>query len=112
MKLDYDYFLQRRGITTELIIASNNLKTYEEFVKLLDGLKVKPPKEEDVHLLFIDKSVKTKTKKKSNDQKETKVSSKKTSTRKTSTRSTSIKKAPPAGEAPGAGNIRKKKSAK
>jgi len=46
MKLDYDYFLMRRNITTVTIIKTNNIKTYGEFVKLLVTLKVIPPDEE------------------------------------------------------------------
>ena len=70
MKTNYNYFLQRRNLTTKTIIETNQIKNYTEFLVLLEGLKVEPPPLKDVEIYFIrteDKNAKTKvTRKKQN----------------------------------------------
>jgi hypothetical protein len=89
MKLDYEYFLMRRNLTTEQLIRNNNVNSYEEFCTILLQLRVKPPSEEIFNLTFSAiKSIE-----KNNDDKEKQgLRGKKNSTRKTTTRSTRIKK--------------------
>ena len=41
MRLDYKYFLQRRNLTTQQLIKNNNIQSYEDFLIILDGLRVK-----------------------------------------------------------------------
>ena len=43
MRLSYNYFLQRRKVTTKSLIEINKVKTYDEFVNLLERLRVTPP---------------------------------------------------------------------
>ena len=45
MKLDYNYFLKRRKLTTQSLIKRNEISSYEELVTLLKRLKVAPPSE-------------------------------------------------------------------
>ena len=45
LKLDYDYFLKRRKLTTANLIRNNQVSSYEEFVSVLVRLKVAPPSE-------------------------------------------------------------------
>jgi len=46
LRLDYDYFLKRRNLTTHMIIINNNITQYSKFVELLKRLKVRPPQED------------------------------------------------------------------
>ena len=97
MKLDYNYFLQRRNLTTDKIINSNKITTYSEFVELLLLLKVKPPSKEEVSSFFTDQKSKTEVQivhnkvEKKDDKKVTSVSAKKTRPRKTTSRNTDSK---------------------
>jgi hypothetical protein len=45
LKLDYNYFLKRRKLTTHSLIKRNEISSYEELVTLLKRLKVAPPSE-------------------------------------------------------------------
>jgi len=45
LKLDYNYFLKRRKLTTQSLIKRNEISSYEELVTLLKRLKVEPPSE-------------------------------------------------------------------
>lgn len=78
MKTNYNYFLQRRNLTTKTIIEANQIKNYAEFLVLLEGLKVEPPPLKDVEIYFIKTEVKNaKTKVTRKKQNNTRVSSKK-----------------------------------
>ena len=115
MKLDYNYFLQRRGLTTKSIVESNKLETYEELVSLLKSLRVIPPKEEDVCLFFITErdALANKKQEYEHDQKETKISSKKKSSRKVTSGNTSTKKVVKTpSSSTGTSSVRKKKPTK
>ena len=105
MKLDYDYFLQRRNLTTAKIVKSNNLKSYESLVALLHELKVLPPPETQVAEFFVTQPTSPKTSKEISSKgadgdkdeqkkKATRVRTKKTTARKSSTRSTRSKNKP------------------
>tara|TARA_Y100001937_G_scaffold20551_1_gene28662 strand:+ start:66 stop:446 length:381 start_codon:yes stop_codon:yes gene_type:complete len=104
MKLDYDYFLQRRNLTTAKIVKSNNLKSYEALVALLHELKVLPPPETQVAEFFVthtspktSKEISSKGADGGKDEqkkKATRVRTKKTTARKSSTRSTRSKNKP------------------
>tara|TARA_B100000214_G_scaffold255202_1_gene187939 strand:+ start:3069 stop:3380 length:312 start_codon:yes stop_codon:yes gene_type:complete len=78
MKTNYNYFLQRRNLTTKTIIEANQIKNYAEFLVLLEGLKVEPPPLKDVEIYFIKAEVKNaKTKVARKKQNNTRDSSKK-----------------------------------
>lgn len=89
MKLDYEYFLMRRNLTTEQLIRSNNINSYEEFCTILLQLRVNPPPEDNFNLAF---SAIKPVEKNNNDKEKQGLRGKKNSTRKTTTRSTSSKK--------------------
>ena len=58
MKINYNYFLQRRNLTTKTIIESNKIKNYKELLLLLETLKVEPPQIEEVEMYFIKEEIK------------------------------------------------------
>jgi len=63
MKLSYEYFLQRRKLTTRGLILSNQIKNYSEFIQLLNRLKVQAPAENIFHEAYSEVSAIHQTKK-------------------------------------------------
>ena len=112
MKLDYNYFLQRRNLTTKKIIDTNSIKTYESFVRLMYDLKVIPPPEEEINSFFMCEKPQheTSNKHEKDNKQETRVSSKKASTRRTKTGNTSSKNRNTKSAVKKTSSIRKKKS--
>ena len=118
MKLNYNYFLQRRNLTTKKIILSNGITTSVQFLELLESLKVTPPCKEDMDSFFPGE--KSETKKKTvytqkvekDDKKETKVPPKKTSPGKSTPGRARTKKVSSSDPASRTSSIRKKKSSK
>ena len=118
MKLSYNYFLERRGVSTQKIIDSNHITTYEQFVELLDALRVIPPTEEEMNSFFIDEKLKVaagtannKVEKK-DDKKVTRIPTKKTRTRKAPARDAGGKNGKPEHAVQRTSSVRKKKSDK
>ncbi len=94
MKTNYNYFLQRRNLTTKTIVETNQIKSYSELVVLLELLKVEPPPLKDVETYFIKEEVnnektKAETKKKSSTRH---AGKKKTARSKTSNASRNVSK--------------------
>jgi len=52
MKLDYHYFLQRRSITTESIILNNKIENYDDFLSVLNVLRVNPLSESEFDSVY------------------------------------------------------------
>ena len=99
MKLDYNYFLKRRKLTTQSLIKRNEISSYEELVTLLKRLKVAPPSEvvfnsalNEINMHNNTKDVKDEPAKQKKNTKQSKVGStsrkRKSSTQAKSTRKT------------------------
>ena len=93
MKTNYNYFLQRRNLTTKTIVEANKIKNYSELLILLEGLKVEPPPIEDVEMYFIKEEIKNaKTQTKTEQNKTRNAGRKKTTRSKTSNKSRNVSK--------------------
>ena len=93
MKINYNYFLQRRNLTTKTIIESNKIKNYKELLLLLETLKVEPPQIEEVEMYFIKEEIKNaKVQTESKENKTRNAGRKKATRSKTSNKSRNVSK--------------------
>lgn len=53
MPVSWDYYIQRRGITTEQFIEANKCETYQDLVGSINRFDVEPPAEEQVKQHFV-----------------------------------------------------------
>ena len=93
MKTNYNYFLQRRSLTTKTIVEANKIKSYSELLIFLEGLKVEPPPIKDVEMYFIKEEIKNaKTQTATKQNKTRNAGRKKTTRSKTSNKSRNVSK--------------------